>query len=123
MSLLKKAVLIILLALAAMMPCMADSYTLSTRINNVNWLSGFGWGLFPVGTYFEYKTGFHPFDSLTHGAEYSIELSFDMASPSYVHGARSQRMNVVHQYSLCYRLSEAVGGTRRNGHRMPMGDS
>ena len=44
MSLLKKAVLIILLALAAMMPCMADSYTLSTRINNVNWLGGFGWG-------------------------------------------------------------------------------
>lgn len=82
MSLLKKAVLIILLALAAMMPCMADSYTLRTEINNVNWLSGFGWGLFPVGTYFEYKTGFHPFDSLTHGAEYSIELSFDMASPS-----------------------------------------
>ena len=74
----RKVLCLIALILISVFPAFSDSFTLSTGISNVTQMSGFGWGLFPVGTTFKYSTGFHPFKSLTHGANFTIEFNFGM---------------------------------------------
>ena len=82
MSRVKRMALILVIVMVSVLPCFADSLSLSTSINSISYgISDFGWGLFPIGTNFDYNKGFHPFKSLTNGATFYVGLSFDIGSP------------------------------------------
>lgn len=99
MSRLKKLVLAFFVCMAVLMPCYADSLSLSTGINSVSQgVSGFGWGLFPVGTTFEYSKGFHAFDSLANNAEFSLELQFG-AGTIWPSGSKDSGYNRWYDYN------------------------
>ena len=79
----KRMALILVIVMVSVLPCFADSLSLSTSINSISYgISDFGWGLFPIGTNFDYNKGFHPFKSLTNGATFYVGLSFDVSSRS-----------------------------------------
>lgn len=82
MSRVKRMALILVIVMVSVLPCFADSLSLSTSINSISYgISDFGWGLFPIGTNFDYNKVFHPFKSLTNGATFYVGLSFDIGSP------------------------------------------
>ena len=73
-------VLVIVLVLTVLGSVFADSFTLSTAINGVSGgPDGFGWGLFPLGTSFEYNTSFPLSESLPYEASFEIESSFSIS--------------------------------------------
>lgn len=91
MSVMRKLLSVFLLAVCLAGALSADSFTMSTEINNVSYgVSNFGWGLFPIGTDFEYVTQFQLFDSLQHKAEFSLDMTFGVGTvePSGADGDR-----------------------------------
>ena len=73
-------VLVIVLVLTVLGSVFADSFTLSTAINGVSGgPDGFGWGLFPLGTSFEYNTSFPLSETLPYEASLEIESSFSIS--------------------------------------------
>lgn len=81
MSRVKRMALILVIVMVSVLPCFADSLSLNTSINSISYgISDFGWGLFPIGTNFDYNKGFHPFKSLTNGATFYVGLLFEAST-------------------------------------------
>ena len=75
--------LVIVLMLTVTGSVFADSFTLSTVINGVSGgPDGFGMGLFPLGTSYEYNTSFPLSDAFIYDADLEIESSFSISEIS-----------------------------------------
>ena len=82
MGKIKRLLLILMLLALASFAAFSDSLTLSTEINSVSYgVDDFGFGLFPIGTNFEYKKYFSVSDSLRNSALFDVEMQFDISSP------------------------------------------
>ncbi len=73
----RSIILILIISLSVVTSLNADSDSLWTEINGVNnGVSGFGLGLFPLGTDFEYLANFDMIPGYRHRALFSLDLSF-----------------------------------------------
>ena len=82
MGKIKRLLLILMLFALASFAAFSDSLTLSTEINSVSYgVDDFGFGLFPIGTNFEYKKYFSVSDNLRNSALFDVEMQFDISSP------------------------------------------